>query len=344
MIIPAHNEQEVIADKIHNSLAIDYPKLEIIVAADGCRDATAEIVNAIASPRVRLLTFGERRGKTAVINDAVTQANGEVLCFCDANVQLRPDSLRWLIGRVLPPQVGAVSGDVRLQSEASSFGAAESLYYRMERKIHAAESRLGAMMGVDGGMYVVKREWFTPLPMDTILDDFTISMRVLKSGQQVLYEPRAIATETPTPSATAEFKRRVRISAGVAQVLLRGIHPHVNQPVWCWLFVSHKLLRWLSPWMLLTSFILLNYLSPHNHWCLGALIFAVVLLCFATVGAASQTLRRHWLFAIPLYFVMSQIAMSYGLLKGLLFAQEAIWERTERHVQGLQGQVCQDAK
>ena len=151
LIIPAHNEEDVIAQKIKNSQSIDYPNLEIFVASDGSTDRTNEIVSAFGGD-VRLLDFADRRGKTSVVADAVAASSGEILCLCDANVMFRPDALWRLAARLSSKDVGGVTGDVRLQSEQSSFGLAEALYYRLERGIHSGESNLGAVMGVDGGM------------------------------------------------------------------------------------------------------------------------------------------------------------------------------------------------
>ena len=254
LIVPAYNEESVLAAKLENALAIDYPveRLEILVASDGSSDGTVEIARSFESRGVRVLAFPQRRGKTAVLNDAVHEAAGDVLCLCDANVMFRPDALKRLVTRLDDPKVGAVSGDVRLASEESSFGEGESTYFGIERTVQMAESRIGSMMGVDGGMYIVRRELFQPLPPDTIVDDFVVSMRVIRQGKRVVYEPTAIATENATATARQEFRRRVRLSAGAMQVLKRGEWPPLVRPVALWQFVSHKALRWLGPvWLVM---------------------------------------------------------------------------------------------
>ena len=160
----------------------------------------------------------------------------------------RPDALWRLVARLSSKDVGGVTGDVRLQSEQSSFGLAETLYYRLERRIHSGESNLGAVMGVDGGMYVIRRELFCKLPTDTVLDDFSISMHVLRSGKRLLYESTAIADENSTEFAMDEFLRRVRIGVGATQVICRGLMPRWSQPCRLILFASHKLcLLYTSP-------------------------------------------------------------------------------------------------
>ncbi len=221
LIIPAYNEENVIRTKIENALAIDYPRdqLEIVVASDGSTDRTVELAEAFFDRGVRILAFRERRGKTDLVNDAVRESAGDILCLCDANVMFRPDALSYLVTRLNSPRVGAVSGDVRLASEESTFGEGESTYYRMERTVQLGESRIGSMMGVDGGMYVLRRDLYQSVPPDTLIDDFVIAMRVIRQGWRVVYEPRAIATENGTPQATHEFRRRVRLTAGAVQAL-----------------------------------------------------------------------------------------------------------------------------
>lgn len=330
LIVPAYNEELVIEAKLRNALSLDYPKLQVLLASDGSEDATVRISQSIRDDRLGVLRFEPRRGKASVVNDAVAQATGEAICLCDANVLFRADALRFLSERLEHSRVGAVSGDVRLQSQDSSFGWGEILYYWVERKIHRGESRFGAMMGVDGGMYLIRRELFRSLASDTILDDFTITMNVLRAGREVIYEPRAIAEENATESATSEYKRRVRIGAGAAQVLKRGAYPRLNQPLQLWLFLSHKGLRWLSPWMLLGLTFLLALGAAAHPWCQILLLGGLVLGGLAALGGWSSRLRRHWLFAVPFYFVISQIAMGQGLLQGLLVGQSAMWERTAR--------------
>ena len=332
LIIPAYNEEAVLERKIENSLALDYPhnKLEILVASDGSTDATVEIARRYEPRGVRVLAFSERRGKTAVVNDAAAEARGEVLCLCDANVMFRPDALARLVARLADDQVGAVSADVRLASEESSFGQGESAYYSLERTVQTGESIVGSMMGVDGGMYVVRRQLFQPIPPDTIVDDFVYAMRVIRQGKRVVLEPSAVATENGTPEATQEFGRRVRLSAGAMQALKRGDFPPIGRPIEFWQFLSHKLLRWLGP-----AWLVLLLLANVPLWNAGLFYRAVLGAQAAFYGLAlaatfSLPLRRTRIGGIVFYFVMSHVAMAIGLVKGLLNRQPVAWNRTER--------------
>ena len=328
LIIPAHNEEEVIELKIKNSLALDYQNLEIIVVCDASSDRTAEIVKTF--PNIQLIELKQRQGKTAAVAAAVEASNAPVLCLCDANVMFRPDALWRLMARIKEDDVGAVTGDVRLKSEDSSFGLAESLYYKLERSIHRGESNLGAVVGVDGGMFVIRRELFPKLPHDTILDDFSISMEVLRSGNRLLYEPTAIADENATEAAASEYRRRIRIGAGVRQVLTRGYFPKLTQPISLCLFASHKLARWISPWLLLIVLMSTLILS-FSRWYYG-LIFTVglVILLLAALGAVSARTRKVYLVVVPFYFVLIQFGIALGMLRGLKGSAAGAWSRTAR--------------
>ena len=252
LVIPAYNEELVLQRKLENAIGLEYPsdRFEIFVGDDHSHDKTAEIATSFESSGVKLFSFPNRRGKASVLNDLVSAANGEFVLLCDANVMFQRDAVNRLVGS-MSDDVGAVSGDVRLKSEDASFGSGESLYYWFERRLQQWESKIGSLMGVDGGMYLLRKNLFKPLPSDTILDDFVISMRVIKQGKKVVYEPSAIATENATPFATTEFRRRKRMSAGAAQSLIRGECPQPFRPIQFWQYLSHKFLRWMVPVLLL---------------------------------------------------------------------------------------------
>jgi len=332
LIIPVHNEQQVIQEKLENSLSLDYPrdKLQIVVASDGCTDGTVELARSYESRGIRVLAFPQRRGKAAVLAEAARQATGEVLCLCDANVMFRPDALKILAGRLAEPDVGAATGQVRIASDQSNFGEGESFYYHVERRLQLAESRVGSLMGVDGGMYVVRRELFDPPPPDTILDDFVVSVQVIRRGYRVAYEPRAVADENGTPAARQEWRRRVRIAAGAVQSIKRGHWPPLSRPVLLWQYLSHKALRWTTP-IWLVVLLLGNVLL----WSVNAfyqITLAAQLGVYLSAGLAAIWLRYREtrLGGIPFYFAMSNLAMGVGLVRGLLNRQPVTWEQARR--------------
>lgn len=343
LIVPAHNEAAVIGDKLLNVMQLEYPEsqLEVIVASDGSKDGTNEIVRDFLashpSLNVRLLAFEERRGKASVLNDAVTSAAHDILCLCDANVMFQPLALKKLVMALLQPNVGAATGCVVLASEDANFGAGEDTYYSLERRLQSAESRLGSLMGVDGGMYVIHKNLFTTIPSDTILDDFVTSMQVVRAGRRVVYVPDAIANENGTPTGSLEFRRRVRISAGAAQVLMRGDYPRLSQGLYFWQFASHKLARWFGPIWLISLFAsnlaLVGMVDGEpliGYWLMGSLAAQLLVYLLALASTFSMRLRGTRLGAISFYFVMSHVAIAIGFVKGLLQWQAVTWQPTER--------------
>ena len=332
LIIPAYNEEVVLRDKLENSLKIDYPtdRLEILVASDGSRDRTVEIARDFAGSQLLLIDNQVNRGKATVLNEAVLRATGEVLCLCDANVMFRSDALRTLIRWLREPQVGAVTGDVRLQCGDLDFAEGESFYYRLERQLQCDETSLGSTMGVDGGMYVIRRELFQPIPTDTVLDDFLISMNVIRAGRQIIYDPEAIALENGTPKSSVEFRRRVRVAAGVSQTLKRGQFPSVLHPGDFFRWVSHKLVRWLGPLafiaLAVTSLGLWNSGWIYRLAVIIQVLFYLLALCGWLVPGALSFRPVN----IAFYFVLSHIALGIGLLKGTFFRLSGRWKRTDR--------------
>jgi cellulose synthase/poly-beta-1,6-N-acetylglucosamine synthase-like glycosyltransferase len=332
LVIPAYNEEAVLIAKLENALELDYPgdKLEILLGNDCSDDATEQIAKSFAAQGVKTLSFTARRGKASVLNDLIAVARGEVILLCDANVFFSGDALHRLTARLADPSIGAVSGDVRLASESCSFGKGEKLYYRYERKLQLWESQVGSLMGVDGGMYVLRKELFRPLPPDTILDDFTISMRVIREGKRIVYEPLAMASEGATPSARTEFRRRARIAGGAVQALLRLAWPPFSRPVELWQFVSHKLLRWMMPAMLLVLGIANLSLARQSVFYEFTLVLQVSVYAVALAGSLSLRIRDTRLGGVAFYLVMSNAAILYGMARALFSRPTGIWQKTER--------------
>ena len=332
LVIPAHNEADVLEAKLENALALDYPqdRLEIIVADDASSDATARIARAHAYRGVTLVSSAERTGKAGMLNLGVARSSGELICLCDANVMFRPDALRRMVARFADPRVGAVTGDVRLVSEQSDFGRGEKTYYRLERRIQLDESRLGTTICVDGGMYVLRRELHEPLPTDTILDDFVTSVQVIRQGKRVVYEPAAVATENGTPTASLEFRRRARVMAGAVQALKRGHRPSIRQPLALWMFVSHKLLRWAGPLWLALLLVSCAMLWQSGTFYRACLIGQLAVYAVAAAATLSRRFRATCLGGVVFYFAMSHVSMAWGLLKGLFNLQPVAWQPTAR--------------
>ncbi len=332
IIIPAYNEEACIRSKVANACHVDYPRdrLHVVVVSDGSTDQTVEIARQFAECDVEVVACEENRGKASVITEAVANCASSIVCLTDANVLFHRDALRWLIAPLTDPQVGAVSGDVRLVGGDERLTPGESLYYRMERAIQLGESRMDSIMGVDGGMYVVRRELFPEIPADTILDDFVVTMSVIRAGYRVVYEPRAIARELGTASLREEFRRRVRVAAGVIQSILRGQWPPARRPLALWQYVSHKMLRWCMPPILLVITVAGINLAAESRVIAWGLTVVAVAMAGILTGAFIPAVATRRFVAIPLYFLVSQLGMVVGFLKGLLMRQPGHWRPTAR--------------
>jgi cellulose synthase/poly-beta-1,6-N-acetylglucosamine synthase-like glycosyltransferase len=333
LIIAAYNEEKVLRDKIENSSALDYPRdrLEIVVASDGSTDGTNDIAESYADRGIILHKVIPRGGKTRALNTVIPQTRGEILVLSDANTMYQPEALRKLVRHFVDPTVGAVSGDVRLVNAAESHAHSEGFYYRYERWLQRLESRVGSVIGADGGMYAVARRHFRPPVNSIILDDFVISMTVARLGFRVLYDPEAIAIEQGTLSGREEFSRKARIIAGGVQALrLRAGVPSLRQPLLMLGYISHKLLRWLMPCLLLLIFVSSTALArePFYSLALGAqALFYIVALGY---GLNAFGLRRLRLSGIPYYFSLVNSAALFGIWKGLWGTQRVTWQRTTR--------------
>jgi len=315
LLVAAYNEAAVIADKIRNSVALDYPadKLEVVIASDGSKDATAEIVRSFAGVgagetggQVRLLNYQQNRGKMAVLNDAVKELRGEIVAFSDASSMLAPDSLRVLVQSFNDPQVGAASGVYRLlKKDQAQLGAQEDLYWKYETFLKVQEARLGAFTGAHGSLYALRRELY-PFPSEnTINDDFTIPMRILECGHRVAYEPAAVAYEEA--HEMEGFSRRVRITAGNIEQLreIKGLL-WPPRPFVLFCLLSHKTGRLIVPVFMLIALIatiLLRVLFPYNGLLAGQGIFYGLAVLGALVNLKPKILR------LPYYFCMINSAL-----------------------------------
>jgi biofilm PGA synthesis N-glycosyltransferase PgaC len=185
-------------------------------------------------------------------------------------------------------------------------------------------------MGVDGGMYVVWRELFQPLAADTILDDFVLSVRVMNQGARVIYEPAAVATESGTPTARQEYRRRVRVSAGAVQSIKRGEWPTMRKPLLFWQYLSHKVMRWLGPVLLVLLFVASVMLYREGMVYQVATVGQLVFYAIAGVAAISLAVRSTRLGGVVFYFVMSHVAIADGLIRGLFNRQKVTWAQAQR--------------
>jgi len=321
LLISAYNEAKVIAAKVRNSLAIDYPaeRLEIVVASDGSTDGTAQIVRSLIQEeghgRIRLMEFSLNRGKIVVLNDAVPQLRGEIVVFSDASSMLASDSVRNLVANFADQQVGAASGVYQvLNADAAKLGQQEDFYWKYETFLKLQEAKLGVLTGAHGSLYAMRRSLYPSPPPGTINDDFVIPTSVLKHGFRIAYEPQAVAREEA--HEMEGFGRRVRIAAGNIYQL-REIGALVSRPFVLFCFLSHKAARLLVPVAMVALAVVSAALwrSPVYKWLAVA---QIVFYGFALLGLTPVV--RWKILRLPYYFCMINaailVSIYYALLRG----------------------------
>ncbi len=337
VVVVAHDEGPRIAARLDNLLALDYPpeRLSILLCSDGSSDPTVVLAQACADPRVSVLAFEQRRGKAAVLDDAVAAATGEIVLFADARQHFDRAALRALVSSFADPKVGAVSGELCFEAgppSASTVGAGVGAYWRYEKLIRRAESRLDSSVGATGAIYAIRRNLFEPIAPTTILDDVLIPMNIVRSGHRTVFEPNARAYDQVAGTAAEEFARKVRTIAGTFQLFAQHhwlLDPRRNR---LWLqTVSHKLLRLLGPLALGAALVANLFLlaSPFYRTTLGLqiLLYGAALLEQTRPRLAGHGRVARVLLGVPYAFCLLQAATLLGFMRFAAGAQSVTWTK-----------------
>ncbi|HET9482453.1 MAG TPA: glycosyltransferase [Xanthomonadales bacterium] len=262
IVVIAHDAMPALAAKLANLDALDYPPelLEFVVASDGSRDGTAQLLRDAREPRLKALVFPARRGKSACLADAIAAATGEIIVFTDVRQQLEHGALRALAAALADPDVGCASGELRFRERAATgrpgYAASVGAYWRYEKWLRRNESRSGSVVGVTGAIYAARRALLPAVPPGIVLDDVYVPMAIAMRGARVVFEPGAVAWDEPSADAASEARRKRRTLAGNYQLVAAMpalLDPRRN-PLWL-RFVSHKLMRLAAPWLLLAAFV-----------------------------------------------------------------------------------------
>lgn len=338
LIIAAYNEQEIINDKIINSLSINYPKnlLKIYVVSDGSNDATNEIVRK--HPFVKLIWQSERSGKTAAINRAMQFVTEKVTVFTDANVMLNANAILNLVKHYAHEKIGGVSGEKRVLSPKNGASAStEGLYWKYESFLKNEDAKLSSLVGAAGELFSIRTDLFKPLPNDTLLDDFMISLNIIRKGYFIAYEPNAFAIENPSSNLIEEYKRKVRISAGGLQSIIRSfeiLNPF-RYGILSFQYFFHRFSRWiLTPILIPIAFIsniVLATQIPHNNLYVAFLFSQIIFHLAGVVGWSleKRNIRIKLLF-IPFYFDFMHYCIIVGWFKYISGNQKVTWEKATR--------------
>lgn len=332
VVVAAFNEERHIRARIENLLSQRYPadRLDVHVGSDGSQDGTAREVAAVMQPRVHFHDFELNRGKASVLNDLIAACNTDLVVLTDANTEFEPDTIQRLVKPFEDPSIGAVCGELRLVA-AGAGSNRDHEYWSVEQRLKLAESKIGGLLGANGGVYAIRRELYVPLSADTICDDFIIAMNVATRGRRVVYEPRALAIEDVPQDMSAEFHRRVRIGIGNYQALFRfPEYLFRTGPVRAFTYVSHKVIRWLTPHLLLLALAASLALAPMEPYRTLAGLQIAGYLALIVMYVTRRTLPWPRLLASVLFVAVLNAAFAVAFVRFLTGNYRGGWRRTER--------------
>jgi cellulose synthase/poly-beta-1,6-N-acetylglucosamine synthase-like glycosyltransferase len=329
LIVAAHNEQAVIAAKVTNALALDYPRalLQAIVACDGCTDATADNARAAGADLVLELPRG---GKIAAQDAAVERASGELVAFSDANALWEPHALRELAAAFDDLHVGYACGQVRFVQDASGAHATnqEGVYWRYEMALRERESRLSSITAGNGAIYATRRESY--IVVDPIMGhDLSFPFNMVKRGWRAVYVPSARATEKMVPSIEGELARKRRMMSHTWPIVLRGgmLSPRGYSPGYALMILSHRALRYSTPFLhtlALAANVALVASGASSLYRI-TLYLQIALLAAAGLGGV----LRVRVLLIARYYVLTTASLAVGLWDWLRHGTAASWDAAE---------------
>jgi cellulose synthase/poly-beta-1,6-N-acetylglucosamine synthase-like glycosyltransferase len=331
ILITAFNEQDSIRAKLENTLKIDYPaeKLEILVASDGSTDRTDEIAEQFAKNGVRLFRQEGRLGKTATQNKAVEVCTGEIILFSDATTMYREDVFQHLLPAFADQSVGCVAGRlVYVDDDSTTVGKGVKSYWNYETFLKIAESRTCSLIGASGCLYAVRKSAYEAMYPEAC-SDFLICTSIYRKGLRSVFAPNAVCFEQTNRRATDEMRMRVRVISQTFTDLWRN--RDMLSPFKSGFFaielISHKVLRYAVPFILLAFLIASIVLAGSSMFYAAALIAHVLFYSLAVAGwMMERSGKRLHLLAMPLYFVLANLASLVAFYKFLRGETYARWE------------------
>jgi cellulose synthase/poly-beta-1,6-N-acetylglucosamine synthase-like glycosyltransferase len=321
LIVAAYDEEEVIEAKVANALALDYPRerLELIVASDGSADATPERARAAGADLVLELPRG---GKVAAQNAAAERASGEILAFSDANSVWRADALRRLVAALADPKVGYACGQVRFTDQGGN--NLEGSYWRYEMAVREMESALAGVTAGNGAIYAVRRSAYVPLA-PSASHDLSFPFELAKRKLRSLYVPEARAEEKMVPSLEGEFARKRRMMVGLWDIVVgeRMISPRGYSPLYAFELFSHRLLRYLTPFLHPLAFF--TNLALLGRGGIYVVTYAIQVLAIAAALLGGSLPRGP--LRVARYYAMTTASIAAGLWDRFRHGPPATWEK-----------------
>lgn len=345
LMICAYNEEDVVAEKMANTLALDYPKekLRIMWVTDGSNDRTNELLRAY--PSVDIVFSPERRGKTAALKHGLRELQTRYVAFTDANTMINAGALREIARLFMDPTVGCVSGEKRVAAKKEGEMAAEGegLYWKYESTLKRWDSELYSAMGAAGELYAMDPKLCREVPDEALLDDFMMSMYVVEAGRRIAYTPDAYAQEYGSANIHEESKRKRRIAAGGLQSIwwLRSLLNPLPQPLVTFQYISHRVLRWsvtpVAMIILLVVNIALVALGAGMLYTIALLLqllFYLMAFCGWLQSRGQQTQGRKSLISKLFYTAYYFLFMNLNVFRGMAYLRthgnSGAWEKAKR--------------
>ena len=325
LMVCAYNEEDIIAEKMDNTRRLDYPsdRLHLVWVTDGSNDNTNVLLSAY--PEVKVIYSPERRGKAAALKHGIKEIGTEIVMMTDANTMLNPEAVREVARLMQDPKVGCVSGEKKVMARSDSDEAAqgEGLYWKYESTLKRLDSELYSAMGAAGELCVIRRQLMTDIPDDTLLDDFIISMEIVKKGYKIAYTSNAYAMEYGSADLHEESKRKRRIAAGGLQSCwrLRSLMNPLRHPVVAFQFVSHRVLRWTITPACLFALVPLNTLLVLSGEGIVYTIIWILQILFYASAAAGVRISKYFIF------------MNLNVFRGMAYLfnnSTGMWEKAKR--------------
>jgi len=341
LFIAAYNEKDFVAEKIRNSRQLEYPadKLHMVWVTDGSNDGTPELLFNYEGIEVHHLP--QRSGKIGAMNRGMKFVKTPIVVFCDANTMLGRESVRRIVNLFSDPKVGCVSGEKRIlgKNKDAAAGAGEGLYWKYESALKKWDAELYSVVGAAGELFAIRTDLYEEVEKDTLLDDFIISLKVAQKGYTIQYDPEAYAIETASANVKEELKRKIRISAGGIQsvIRLKSLLNIFKYGTLSFQYISHRVLRWtLAPLSLL--FLIPSGLAlaiDEGILKLGfySILFFLQVLFYVTALLGwyleNNSIRVKLLF-VPYYFFIMNLSVFLGFKRYLKGSQSVNWERAKR--------------
>ena len=338
LMICAYNEEDIIREKMENIRQIDYPanKFCVMWVTDGSNDGSNDLLKQY--PEVTLVYSPERKGKAMAMQHGLKVNKAEYVVFTDANTMLNANAIREIVRQFMKPNVSCVSGEKRVAARTNDQIAAEGegLYWKYESTLKQWDSDLYSAMGAAGELFAVKMSDYREAPTNALLDDFMMSMLIVKDGHRIAYTSEAYAMEYGSANMYEESKRKRRIAAGGLQSIwwLRSLMNPLKYPVVSFLFISHRVLRWsITPFTMLALIPLNIALVALNAGVIYTVIGILQLIFYAAAALGwlqTKTGRHGGLLYVPYYFLFMNVNVFRGISYLRSHSTSGTWEKAKR--------------